>query len=391
MKFLHTSDWHLGRQLHNQSLLEDQRFVLNQIVELAVENKVDAVVVAGDIYDRAVPPAQAVDLLDEVLSRLVSEHNIPVLMIAGNHDSHSRLGFGSSHMASNGLYIEGPLTKTIDPVILGDVANGGAAFFLIPYTEPVTLKNIHPEVTADISSHQEAMDFILDQVRAYDTQGLPKVVVSHCFIDGGEESESERPLSMGGADKINPTLFEDFAYTALGHLHGPQYKGSENIRYSGSPLKYSFSEVKQNKSVTLVELSSKDSSNEPAKITLLPLKAEKNLRLIEGLLDNILQEAIKDPYPEDYLMVRLLDKTAILDPINKLRAVYPNVLHLERTGLMQMNSSADIQQLRADQLKQSEMDMFKSFFEQVSGDTLNAEQQAALAQVIDEISKETPQ
>jgi exonuclease SbcD len=235
------------------------------------------------------------------------------------------------------------------------------------------------------------MDFILEQVRAYDTQGLPKVVVSHCFIDGGEESESERPLSMGGADKINPTLFEDFAYTALGHLHGPQYKGSENIRYSGSPLKYSFSEVKQNKSVTLVELSSKDSSNEPAKITLLPLKAEKNLRLIEGLLDNILQEAIKDPYPEDYLMVRLLDKTAILDPINKLRAVYPNVLHLERTGLMQMNSSADIQQLRADQLKQSEMDMFKSFFEQVSGDTLNAEQQAALAQVIDEISKETPQ
>ena len=389
MKFIHTSDWHLGRQLHNQSLLEDQRFVLDQIIKLAIEHEVNAVVVAGDIYDRAVPPAQAVDLLDEVLSRLVNEHNIPVLMIAGNHDSYSRLGFGSSHMASNGLYIEGPLTKTIKPVILGEATQGRAAFFMIPYTEPVTLKNIHPEAAVDIDSHQEAMGFILDQVRAYDTQGLPKVIVSHCFIDGGEESESERPLSMGGADKINPTLFEDFAYSALGHFHGPQYKGSENIRYSGSPLKYSFSEVNQKKSVTLVELS--ELASESAKVSLLPLKAEKNLRLIEGLLDDILQEAIKDPYPDDYLMIRLLDKTAILDPINKLRAVYPNVLHLERTGLTQMNNSANIQQLRADQLKQSEMDMFKSFFEQVSGDALSAEQQTALAQVIDEIGKETPQ
>lgn len=382
MKFLHTSDWHIGRQLHNQSLLDDQAFVLDQIVDLAVQHEVDAVVVAGDIYDRAIPPVPAVELLNRVLNRLVNELNIPVLMIAGNHDSHSRLGFAASHMEQNGLHIAGPLQETIEPVLIKGKDGSSAAFFLIPYTEPLVLKNLHKDSASHVISHQDAMNFMLEQIKANAVTDTPSVIVSHCFIDGGEESESERPLSMGGADRISPTLFNDFAYTALGHLHGPQYKGSEHIRYSGSLLKYSFSEARQKKSVTLVNL---DNTGR-ASIELLPLKSQKDVRIIEGFLQDIISSAAKDVNTQDYVMVRLLDTQAILDPMNKLRALYPNVLHLERTGLMTERAQATLDPAK---LKQSEMEMFESFFEQITGDKLTDEQQEVTTQVLEKLHKET--
>jgi len=384
MKFIHTSDWHIGRQLHNQSLLEDQAFVLDQIVDFAVENKVDAVVVAGDIYDRAIPPVQAVELLDHILNRLITDLGIPVLMIAGNHDSHARLGFAASHMSDNGLYIQGPLTTGIEPIIIKDGEGGSdAAFFLIPYVEPLALKNLlqDKQLASDIKSHQDAMSFFLQDIALHDTGDAPKVVVSHCFIDGGEESDSERPLSIGGADRISPTLFKDFSYTALGHLHGPQFKGSNNIRYSGSLLKYSFSEARQKKSVTLVELNHQGEAN----IELLALKPKRDTRIITGFLDEIISEATNDVNNHDYLMIRLLDKHAILDPIGKLRSVYPNVLHLERTGLM---SDHEHIALAPEQLKQNELDMLQSFFAQITGDELNEEQKAVAIQVLDELREE---
>ncbi len=383
MKFLHTSDWHIGRQLHNQSLLDDQAHVLEQIVALAREHKVDAVVVAGDIYDRSVPPTTAVDLLNAVLSRLVDELGISVLMIAGNHDSHSRLGFAAAQMESSGLHIVGPLNDSLEPIVLSG-QQGDAAFFLIPYVEPVLVKNVYGDAAADIVTHQDAMAFLLEQVRACDVKGLPKVIVAHCFLDGADESESERPLSIGGADRISPTLFDDFAYAALGHLHGPQYKGAEHIRYSGSILKYSFSEVSQKKSVTLVDMIDLDESDK-AKISLLPLKPIRDLRIVEGMLDDIQLNAASDVNADDYLMVRLLDKQAILDPIGKLRSVYKNVLHLERTGLLAERDEAT---LTPAHLQQSEMDMFHSFFEQMTGDTLNEQQQDVVKTVIEDLYKD---
>ena len=383
MKFIHTSDWHIGRQLHNQSLLEDQAFVLDQIVDLAVEHQVDAVVVAGDIYDRAIPPVQAVELLDHVLNRLIIELGIPVLMIAGNHDSHVRLGFAASHMSDNGLYIQGPLTENIEPILIKGEEGDDAAFFLIPYVEPLVLKNLlqDEERASGIKSHQDAMSFFLQGVTSYETGGVPKVVVSHCFIDGGEESDSERPLSIGGADRISPALFSGFAYTALGHLHGPQFKGSNNIRYSGSLLKYSFSEATQEKSVTLVQLDRQGKAD----IKLLPLKPRRDTRIIKGFLEEIIHEAANDVNAHDYVMVRLLDKHAILDPIGKLRSVYPNILHLERTGLM---SEHEHIALAPEQLKQNEFDMFQNFFVQITGDELNEEQKAVAIQVLDELREE---
>ncbi|QLE85021.1 exonuclease SbcCD subunit D [Shewanella sp. Scap07] len=376
MKFIHTSDWHIGRQLHNQSLLEDQRYILAQIVDLARSHQVDAVIIAGDIYDRSVPPASAVALLDEVVNQLVNELAIKVIMIAGNHDGHERLGFAARQLQEAGLYIQGPLSAQIDPIVLHS-ESGDAVFYPLPYAEPATVRHLYD---CDVNSHEQAMAKLLEGVSNHDSQGLPKVVIAHCFLDGGSESESERPLSIGGADKISPSLFTNFDYTALGHLHGPQYKGQANVRYSGSILKYSFSEQKQNKSVTLVELTP---ANVPH-IELLPLQAKRDVRIIEGALEELLTKGLNDPLRDDYIMVRLSDKQAILDAMGKLRSVYPNVLHLERTGLM---ASSDSLAVRADHIKKGELDMFSDFFEQVSGVALTRSQQALMVETIDALHK----
>ena len=375
MKFIHTSDWHIGRQLHNQSLLEDQAVVLQQIISLAKQHDVDAVIVAGDIYDRSVPPASAITLLDEVLQTLVDELNIQVIMIAGNHDGYERLGFAAKHMASSGLHIIGPLTKTLSKIELSG-KNGNGMFYPIPYAEPSRVSHIFEQT---VQEHEQAISIILEQVHDHDSKGLPKIVISHCFLDGGTESESERPLSIGGADKINPELFNVFDYVALGHLHGAQFKGAEHIRYSGTPLKYSFSEVNQKKSITLVEFKQGESKPD---ITLLPLKAKRDVRVIEGFLDEVLEQGKVDADKDDYLLVRLLDKHAILDAMGKLRSVYPNVLHLERKGLMAENAQTEI---RKEHIKQNEMEMFSSFFEQTTGDAISEPQQRLLSQVLEQL------
>lgn len=382
MRFIHTSDWHIGRQLHNQSLLEDQAYVLDQIVTLAQEHAVDAVIIAGDIYDRSIPPASAVALLDEVLNRLITELGLQVLMIAGNHDGHERLGFAAKQMAASGLHIIGPLQADLTPIRLAS-PSGDAYFYPLPYAEPATVRQVFEADAKElsISSHEEAMALLLEQVRSHDSQGLPKVVVSHCFLDGGSESESERPLSIGGADKISPRLFSEFDYVALGHLHGPQYKGCEHVRYSGSILKYSFSEQHQHKSVTLVDVAAQT----PAQIQLLPLTALRDVRIIEGELAHLLDLGITDAKREDYLMVRLLDKHAILDAMGKLRSVYPNVLHLERTGLMAGEQAVA---LNRDHIKKGEMAMFRDFFSQVSGEELSDAQQAVMDEILTKLHRD---
>ncbi|MFB2778879.1 exonuclease SbcCD subunit D [Shewanella mangrovisoli] len=382
MRFIHTSDWHIGRQLHNQSLLEDQAYVLAQIVTLAEQHSVDAVIIAGDIYDRSIPPASAVALLDEVLNRLITELGVQVLMIAGNHDGHERLGFAAKQMAASGLHIIGPLQADLTPIRLTS-PSGDAYFYPLPYAEPATVRQVF-EVDANglsVSSHEEAMALLLEQIHSHDSQGLPKVVVSHCFLDGGSESESERPLSIGGADKISPRLFSEFDYVALGHLHGPQYKGCEHVRYSGSILKYSFSEQHQHKSVTLVDVAAQT----PAQIQLLPLTALRDVRIIEGELAHLLDLGKTDAKREDYLMVRLLDKHAILDAMGKLRSVYPNVLHLERTGLMAGEQAVA---LNRDHIKKGEMAMFRDFFSQVSGEALSDAQQAVMDEILTKLHRD---
>ncbi len=379
MKILHTSDWHIGRQFHNVSLLEDQRHVLNQIVNIADEQQVDVMLIAGDIYDRSVPPSQAVALLDEILDR-INQLNIPVILISGNHDGAERLSFGSAQLAQSGVHILGDIEKIAEPVMLSD-EHGKVAFFGFPYADPATVRHA---LQVETSTHDEAMAHLVASIKpclaAVSSDKVRSVLLSHCFIDGGQSSESERPLSIGGADRVSYEHFSDFSYVALGHLHGRQYKGSENIRYSGSILKYSFSEEKQIKSVTLIDMG----ATGVQKVEQIPLEPLRDMRTISGALADIIEQGFNDPQRDDYLQIRLTDKHAILDVMGKLRQVYPNVLHIERPGLM---AASPQQNARRDQLKKGELSMFNDFFEQISGEPLTTEQQAYVSQTIADLNE----
>ena len=376
MRFIHTSDWHIGRQFHNVSLLQDQQHVLDQLLGYIASEAVDALVIAGDIYDRSVPPAAAVELLDRVLNRVCSELGVPVILIPGNHDGAERLRFGARQLQQAGLHIIGDLTQMTTPVILsGKEDKSPVHFFGIPYNDPALVRD---RFETEVSSHDKAHAFLIEQINAAATADHPRVLISHCFIDGAQESESERPLSIGGADRVSYEPFKAFDYVALGHLHSPQYKGESHIRYSGSILKYSFSEQHQNKGVTLVEL---DQSG--CRTRHLPLTPLRDMRILEGELATLLEQGKVDPHAEDYLLVRLTDRHAILDPMGKLRAVYPNVLHLEKPGMLETGE----QQLSRDQLKRGELEMFRDFFIQVSGQPLSQDQDAALVGILTELQQ----
>ena len=376
MRLLHTADWHIGRQFHHQSLLEDQRHVLQQIVGLVRERQVDVVLVAGDIYDRSVPPAAAVALLDEVLEQLCLQLGVPVIMIAGNHDGAERLAFGARHLAQAGLHIVTRLQAEPEPILLGP-AGQEVAFFPIPYAEPVTVREVLKE---DVASHDQAMARIIERIRQRRPREHPCVVMAHCYLSGGEASDSERPLSIGGAEWVSPAHFSAFDYAALGHLHGRQFRGQEHVRYAGSILKYSFSECNQHKSVTLVDL---DRGGVTA-IDQVELQPLRDMRILEGELEAILAGGEKDPQADDYLLVRLSDTRAILDVMGKLRAVYPNVLHLERPGLMPSGESSSASR---EQLRRGELAMFRDFYRQVQGEELGPEAEALIAGTLQQIHR----
>ncbi len=373
MRILHTSDWHLGRQFHNISLLDDQRYILQQIVEIVRERQVDLVIVAGDIYDRSVPPAAAVELLDQTINQICEELQVPMIMIAGNHDGPDRLAFGARQLAKGRLHLVGPLWQAPQSIILDDIA-----FYPIPYCDPATVRNLHQ---IDVSSHDQALAHLLQLIREDNPSGRACVPIAHCFLAGGEVSESERPLSLGGADQVAAEHFNDFTYAALGHLHGPQSKGAEHIRYSGSPLKYSFSEERQKKSVTLVELT----GNRLEKIDKLPLKPLRDMRVLEGALEELLAAGKDDPRAEDYLLVRLTDSHAILDLMSKLRQVYPNVLHIERPGLM---GNGEKVAANRERLQKGELALFGDFFQQVTGEDLSKEQRQIIAETLEQLHRE---
>ncbi len=376
MKFIHTSDWHIGRQFHNTSLLDDQRHVLLQIIDYIVKEQVDALVISGDIYDRSLPPSTAVEMLDEVFQRIVSDLKVPVILIPGNHDGAERLGFGARLMHQSGLHIISKLNDVTNPVILNKDGIE-CAFYGIPYCEPLMVKN---EFDVDVKTFDQAHTYLVNKISEQKSEKQTNVLISHCFIDGAQESESERPLQVGGADRVSYQPCIDFDYVALGHLHSPQYRGAEHIRYSGSILKYSFSEQHQKKGVSLVEISASGLASQ-RDLPLIPLK---NMRVIEGKLDQILEQGKLDPYNEDYILVRLTDTRAILEPMAKLREVYPNVLHLEKLR----NASNNTTKLSRAELKKGELEMFNDFYLSVMDEAMNKEQQCLLSDIIEDLHKQ---
>ncbi|EGQ8180988.1 exonuclease SbcCD subunit D [Vibrio parahaemolyticus] len=377
MKFIHTSDWHLGRQFHNVSLLEDQQAVLERLIQYIENNQVDAVIVAGDVYDRSVPPTIAIELLNRVVKRICGELNTPMILISGNHDGAERLGFGSEQMKRSGLHIISNFEDMLTPVVIETKAAGHVAFYGMPYNDPEQVRYVYKE---PVSTHDEAHKLLAEKITEQFQSEHRNILISHCFVDGAIESESERPLSIGGSDRVSHEHFLNFDYVALGHLHQPQKKGEEYIRYSGSLMKYSFGEQNQKKGFTLVEIG-KDGFIGAEHIELT---APHEMRIVEGELEQILEWGKTDPKNEDYLLVRLMDKHAILNPMEKLRTVYPNVLHLEKPGML----IGVEQEMAQAKLARSEIDMFKDFFAEAQDSELSNEQEQAISDIIKQLSQQ---
>ncbi|NVC95602.1 exonuclease SbcCD subunit D [Vibrio natriegens] len=376
MKFIHTSDWHLGRQFHNVSLLDDQQAVLEQLIAYIEDNPVDAVVVAGDVYDRSVPPTVAIELLNRVVKRICTELKTPMILISGNHDGAERLGFGSEQMKNSGLHIISNFEDMLSPVVITTKAAGEVALYGMPYNDPEQVRFAYKE---SVSTHDEAHKLLVEKISEQFQPQQKRVLISHCFVDGAIESDSERPLSIGGSDRVSHEHFLNFDYVALGHLHQPQKKGEEYIRYSGSLLKYSFGEQNQKKGFTLVEI------NESGFVSAehIELIAPHEMRIIEGDLEQVIEKGKTDPKSEDYLLVRLMDKHAILNPMEKLRAVYPNVLHLEKPGML----IGVEQEMAQAKLARSEIDMFRDFFSEAQDSPLSQEQERAVNDIIKQLSQ----
>jgi len=377
MRFVHTADWHLGRILHGVHLTEDQAYVLDELIEIVRDALPDVVIVAGDIYDRAVPPQDAVSLLDDVLSRLVAKVGVPVVLIAGNHDSPERLSFGARLLANSNLHVFGPLLPEYRPVVLED-NYGPVNIYAIPFAEPpVVREKIGGN---DIRDHDSALRQILQHIRAKQPTDRRSILVAHAAVVGGKTSDSERPLSIGGSETVEPAIFEGFDYVALGHLHQPQSSGEDHIQYSGSILKYSFSEASHQKSVTIVEM---DATGKCA-IERIALSPRRDVRRIEGTLEDILEKARSDENQDDYIMVTLLDRQPVLNAMGRLREVYPNTLHIERPLVAPSTVHA---QAPADHLRLSEAEMFSSFFSQVTGEEMTEPEARAFADIIEALRR----
>ncbi|MEL7457014.1 MAG: exonuclease SbcCD subunit D, partial [Pseudomonadota bacterium] len=374
---IHTSDWHLGRQFHNVSLLDDQQAVLDQLIQYIENNPVDAVVVAGDIYDRSVPPTIAIELLNKVVKRICGELNTPMILISGNHDGAERLGFGSEQMKNAGLHIISNFEDMLTPVVIETQSAGQVAFYGMPYNDPEQVRFAYQE---PVSTHDQAHKLLAEKITEQFQPEQRNVLVSHCFVDGAIESESERPLSIGGSDRVSHEHFLNFDYVALGHLHQPQKKGEEYIRYSGSLMKYSFGEQNQKKGFTLVELD----QNGFVSAEHINLAAPHEMRIVEGELEQVIEQGKTDPKNEDYLLVRLMDKHAILNPMEKLRTVYPNVLHLEKPGML----IGVEQEMAQAKLARSEIDMFRDFFSEAQDGQLSQEQDQAISDIIKQLSQQ---
>lgn len=381
MRFIHTADWHLGRLFFGRHLTNDQAHVLDELVRLARDVHAEAVVLAGDVYDRAVPPVEAVELFDDTISRLLLEEKLKVIYIAGNHDSAARLGFGSRLLAGGGVFVAGQLCADAPPIVLED-AHGKVAFSLLPYMEPATVRFAYGEAAQELAGFDEATSFAVARAAARIPKDCRSVAVAHAFIAGGASSESERPLSVGGSDSVGSACFAPFSYTALGHLHAPQKAGAENIRYAGSLMKYSFSEAGQRKGVTVVDLD----ADGAVSVEEVPLAAPHDLRVVRGALAEILADRGRFPKSEDYTAVELSDKGPVLDARGKLSQIYPNILQVTRPGLLEQ--AGTVREQGRKMLERPDDVLFGEFFADMTGETLDEAQEKTLDEALAELLRE---
>lgn len=455
MRFLHTADWHLGRIFYGQYLTEDQAHVLeNQFFSILKDEKIDGILLAGDIFDRAVPPIEAIELWDSIITRLAMDYKVPLFVVSGNHDGAERLEVGRSMLSRSGIHIWGSPHHALQPFEF-EGADGKVAICPMPFSEPrrigdalglgsannslQTIQSLENAIDADTKtkakskrskSKKASVDIIEDSLFAsvdmadtnladvetndvvtqdldrnnettlnlhnYDQmyqawsnhlrtqvpKGMRSIAISHAFVMGGEICESERTLSIGGSEQVSPQVFKDFHYTALGHLHGPQRMGADYIRYSGSPLKYSFDEHTQKKSFTIIDMDAKGKVD----ISTIPVEAKRDVVILEGYFEDLLNnKKLQAKHKDDYVQARLLDTMPIMDGMAKLRQVYHRCMTIDLVGRV-ATPMADMDEAVFKEL--NERELFNQFAETVWKEPLTEQEQQYINSVWDRILKE---
>ena len=410
MRFLHTADWHLGRIFYGQYLTDDQAHVLeHQFFTILKEEKIDGILLAGDVFDRAVPPIEAIELWDSIITRLAMDFKVPLFVVSGNHDGAERLEVGRSMLSESGIHIWGSPHHALQPFEF-EGADGRVAICPMPFSEPRRIgdalglnssesKPVDTDTAEDTlfsyvdDKDQEAVALNLhnyDQMYQawsdYLYKQVPKqmrsIAISHAFVMGGEVGGSERTLSVGGSEQVSPHVFKNFHYTALGHLHGPQRMGADHIRYSGSPLKYSFDEHEQKKSFTIIDMDTKGKVD----ISTIPVEAKRDVVILEGYFEDLLNNtALQTKHKDDYVQARLLDTMPIMDGMAKLRQVYHRCMTIELAGRI-ATPVVDMGDAVFKEL--NERELFNQFAETVWKEPLTEAEQSYIDSVWDRIIKE---
>ena len=410
MRFLHTADWHLGRIFYGQYLTDDQAYVLeHQFFTILKEEKIDGILLAGDVFDRAVPPIEAIELWDSIITRLAMDFKVPLFVVSGNHDGAERLEVGRSMLSESGIHIWGSPHHALQPFEF-EGFDGRVAICPMPFSEPRRIgdalglnssesKPVDTDMTDDTlfsyvdDKDQEAVALNLhnyDQMYQawsdYLYKQVPKqmrsIAISHAFVMGGEVGGSERTLSVGGSEQVSPHVFKNFHYTALGHLHGPQRMGADQIRYSGSPLKYSFDEHGQKKSFTIIDMD----TNGNIDISTIPVEAKRDVVILEGYFEDLLNNtALQTKHKDDYVQARLLDTMPIMDGMAKLRQVYHRCMTIELAGRI-ATPVVDMGEAVFKEL--DERQLFNQFAETVWKEPLTEAEQSYINSVWDRIIKE---
>lgn len=353
MKLFHLSDLHIGKRVNEFSMIEDQKYILTQILYAADQEKPDGILISGDVYDRTIPTAEAVQVFDAFLTRL-SEQKIPAFIISGNHDSAERLAFGSSLMGKSGIYFSKVYDGTVEKIPMQD-AYGTVWIYLLPFLRPSTMRHALPERAEEVQSAADAVRIALEQTKIDEKER--NVLLAHQFVTGAKRCDAEE-LQVGDVDQIPAELFALFEYVALGHIHSPQKVGRETVRYCGAPLKYSFSEAGQEKSITVVELKEKGSVD----LRTIPLKPLHDLRKIRGTYLEVTAKSFYENRDcEDYLQVTLTDEEDVPDGMAKLRTIYPNLMRLEYDN-KRTRSNAEVRAAERVEEK-SELELFQEFYE----------------------------
>ena len=410
MRFLHTADWHLGRIFYGQYLTDDQAYVLeHQFFTILKEEKIDGILLAGDVFDRAVPPIEAIELWDSIITRLAMDYKVPLFVVSGNHDGAERLEVGRSMLSESGIHIWGSPHHALQPFEF-EGFDGRVAICPMPFSEPRRIgdalglnssesKPVDTDMTDDTlfsyvdDKDQEAVALNLhnyDQMYQawsdYLYKQVPKqmrsIAISHAFVMGGEVGSSERTLSIGGSEQVSPHVFKNFHYTALGHLHGPQRMGADHIRYSGSPLKYSFDEHGQKKSFTIIDMD----TNGEVDISTIPVEAKRDVVILEGYFEDLLNnKELQAKHKDDYVQARLLDTMPIMDGMAKLRQVYHRCMTIELAGRI-ATPVVDMGDAVFKEL--NERELFNQFAETVWKEPLTEAEQLYINSVWDRIIKE---